>query len=425
MATPASPPIAVVMAAGKSKRMNSGLAKVLHELCGQPLLAYVLDALEKAGVQRKLVVVGHQADQVRRQFATWPGVEFVDQTEPLGTGHAVMACGCALAGHDGPVIVLAGDMPMIRSELVEEMLCCLARTGAKAFLATAIVSNPFGMGRIIRDEAGQFARIVEQRDATAQELQIREINPSYYAFDCRTLFDALSQLRTDNALGEYYLTDVPGILKQRGEHVVAEPIADEVDVAGVNHRQHLADAHVLMQQRIHRQLMDTGVTIVDSRNTYIDSRAVIGPDTSVQPFTVIRGPVTIGRGCRIGPFAHIREECTIADGVQVGAFVEIVRSQVGPGTIARHLAYLGDSIVGANVTVGAGVITANFDGTTKSASHIDERAFLGCGAVLIAPVRIGAEATVGAGAVVTKCHDVRPGELVVGVPARPVKRTNE
>jgi bifunctional UDP-N-acetylglucosamine pyrophosphorylase/glucosamine-1-phosphate N-acetyltransferase len=414
-------PAAIVMAAGKSKRMKSELPKVLHELCGQPLLWYILEALEGAAIRRKLVVVGHQADRVRAQFAGYPGVEFIDQGQQLGTGHAVAVCRNALAGHVGPVIVLAGDMPMIRNSTLHDMLQRFFQSSAAAYLATAVVGNPFGMGRIVRDEQGAFVRIVEQRDATAMEAQIREINPSFYVFDGPKLFDALTQLRIDNASGEYYLTDVPGILVGRGERVVAEPIADEADVVGINERRHLAEAHTLMQERIHQRLSDEGVTIVDSRNTYVDARAIIGPDCVLYPCTVIHGPVEIGRGCKIGPFAHVREHCKIGDGAYIGAFVEVVRSEIGAGTVAKHLTYLGDSRLGESVNVGAGVITANYDGKTKSVTKVDDHAFLGCGSILIAPVTVGPRAMVGAGAVVTKNHDIPPDETVFGVPARPAR----
>ena len=350
-----------------------------------------------------------------------PGVEFVEQKEQLGTGHAVLVCHDLLKYHTGPVIVIAGDQPMIRAELIREMLSRANSQGAKAFLATAVVKDPFGLGRIVRDTAGNFVRIIEQKDATPQEAAICEINPSFYVFDGPVLFDALQQVRPNNVQKELYLTDVPGILCQRREKVLAEALADETDMFGINHRQHLADAHTLMQERIHSAHLEAGVTIVDPRNTYIDARATIERDTVILPFTVIGGPVEIGRRCRIGPFAHIREGTVLADDVQIGAFVEVVRSQVESGTIAKHLAYLGDTALGKGVNVGAGVITANYDGKGKSPTRIDDDAFLGCGAVLVAPVGVGTGAVVGAGAVVTRNHDVRPGEQVAGVPARPMR----
>lgn len=414
--------VAVVMAAGKSTRMKSDVPKVLHELCGQPILTHVLRAIDEAGIRRKIVVVGYQADLVRARFLDTPGVEFVEQTEQKGTGHAVMTAAELLARHDGPVLVIAGDQPMLRGEMIADMIERYAATGARAFLATAIVKDPFGLGRIVRGPSGEFERIVEQRDATPEEQRICEINPSFYLFDGPSLFAALRSIQPNNAQGEYYLTDVPGVMSHHGLKVVAEPLADATDMLGVNHRRHLSEAHAALQERIQRRFMDAGVTIVDPGNTYIDARAQIGRDTIIFPFTVIHGPVKIGDRCRIGPFAHVREESVLGDGVQVGAFVEVVRARMGNETVAKHLAYLGDAMLGERVSVGAGVITANFDGARKNPTRVDDDAFLGSGAVLVAPVVIGESAVIGAGAVLTKNHDVLPGEQVVGVPARPMKK---
>lgn len=414
--------VAIVMAAGKSTRMKSDLPKVLHELCGQPLLAYVLDALDAAGIKRKLVVIGFGADLVKERFQGRPGVEFVLQAEQKGTGHAVLCCREALKDHKGPVVVLAGDGPMVRAEMIKQMLQKSHEGQTKAFMATAVVEDPTGLGRIVRDSNNNFVKIVEQKDASPEESQIREINASFYCFDGPALFEALTQVRPNNKQNEYYVTDVPAILLAQGETVKAEVLADEVDMFGINSRRHLTQAHALMQQRILERLMDDGVTVVDARNTYIEANVEIGRDTVIYPFTVIRGPSRIGSNCRIGPFAHLRPGSELADQVEVGAFVEVVRSSLGPGTMARHLAYLGDAQLGSNVNVGAGVITANYDGNEKYPTKVDDGAFLGSGAILVAPVGIGSNAVVGAGAVLTKKHDVGPGEMVVGVPARPMKR---
>lgn len=419
---PVSEPVAIVMAAGKSTRMKSETPKILHELCGQPVLQYVLDALTQAGIRRKLVVVGFQADKVKAAFANTPGVEFVLQAEQLGTGHAVMVCEPSLREHQGPVVVIAGDQPMIRPELIADMLRRLKETNSKGLIATAVVPNPFGLGRILRDANGNFIGVVEQKDATPEQARINEINPSFYAFDGPLLFDSLRKVRPENAQKEYYLTDVPGILRTGGYKIVAEALATEADMYGINHRGHLAEAHRLMQDRIHQKLFDSGVTIVDPRTTSIDARAIIGQDTIIYPNTVIGGPVCVGRNCKIGPFAHLRPETELADGVIVGAFVEVVRSKLGEGTAARHLAYLGDATLGKNVNVGGGCITANFDAGIKSQTKVGDGASLGSGSVLIAPVTVGDHATVGAGAIVTKNDNVPPGATVVGTPAHPMKK---
>lgn len=415
-------PVAIILAAGKSTRMKSELPKVLHEICGEPMLSYVLDAVEGAGIRRMILVVGFGADLVKERFKDRPGVEFVLQTEQKGTGHAVKVCQEALAGHEGPVLVVAGDGPMVRAEMLAKMLERRNSLGAKAFIASVPVADATGLGRIVRDEGGHFVGIVEHKDATEEQRKIKEVNYSFYCFDGPALFATLEKVRPNNQQGEYYLTDVPALLHSEGAIVAAEPLATEADSFGINNRQHLAEAHALMQQRIQNRLMESGVTIVDPRNTYIDANVHIGADSVILPFTVMRGPSQIGKNCRIGPFAHIREHTELADGVQVGAFVEIVRSEMGAASVAKHLAYLGDARIGRDVNVGAGVVTANFEDGVKSPTTIADQAFLGSGSVLVAPVAIGEAAIIGAGAVVPKNHDVQPGELVVGVPARPMKK---
>jgi bifunctional UDP-N-acetylglucosamine pyrophosphorylase/glucosamine-1-phosphate N-acetyltransferase len=236
-------PVAVVMAAGKSTRMKSDSPKVLHPLCGQPLLAYVLAALDEAGVHRKIVVVGYRSDLVRERFQDWPGVEFVEQTEQRGTGHAVMCAESALDHHTGPVVVIAGDMPLVRSEMIRQMIDGLSKTKSAALLATAVVSDPFGLGRIVRGKNNEFLRIVEQRDASPEEAALKEINPSFYAFDGAALFAALKKVGSNNSQGEFYLTDVPAILRDEGKPVRAEILADEIDAFGINDRRQLAKTH--------------------------------------------------------------------------------------------------------------------------------------------------------------------------------------
>jgi bifunctional UDP-N-acetylglucosamine pyrophosphorylase/glucosamine-1-phosphate N-acetyltransferase len=411
-------PVAIILAAGHGKRMKSERAKVLHQVCGQPMIRYVVDAARGAGAKTIIVVVGYAADQVRAALEGEPDVQFAVQHSQLGTGDAVRACLPLLDGYTGSAMVLVGDEPLLRAEPLADLLRRQREDQAACLLGTAKVLDPTGFGRILRDSAGRFLRIVEQRDCTPEEAAIREINPSCYVFELPGLWDALRQLDTGNAQGEYYLTDAPALLQQMGRKVAALPLLDANDILGVNTRQHLAEAHALMQNRIQERLMDAGVSIVDPRNTYIDARAEIGPDTIIYPFSAITGPVWIGRDCRIGPFAHLRAGTDLADGVEVGAFVEVSRTRMESGARARHLAYLGDAKLGEGVNVGAGAITANFDGRQKAETEIGPGAFIGSGAILIAPVQIGEQATVGAGAVVTKNQDVPPGQVVVGVPAR-------
>jgi bifunctional UDP-N-acetylglucosamine pyrophosphorylase / glucosamine-1-phosphate N-acetyltransferase len=415
-------PVAIILAAGQGKRMKSEKAKVLHEVCGQPMIRYVVDAARGAGSKTIVVVVGYAADQIRDYLRGEPDILFATQTEQLGTGHAVKICRPLLAGYQGPALVLVGDEPLLRPQPLADLLERRHHDQAACLLGTAVMADPMGFGRILRDSTGRFLRIVEERDCTPEECALREVNPSCYVFELPGLWDALDQIGTSNAQGEYYLTDAPEHLKSMGRKVVALNVLRPDDVLGVNTRQHLAQAEAIMQSRIQDHWMTEGVSIVDPRNTHIDGRASIGPDTIVYPFTVISGTVKIGSGCRVGPFSHVRDGTVLDDGVELGAFVETKQSHLGSGTLVRHLAYLGDAEVGEGVNIGATAITANFDGRRKSRTRIGDRSQIGAGAILVAPVNIGKDAVVGANAVVTHGHDVAAGQTVVGVPARAIER---
>ena len=415
-------PVAIILAAGHGKRMKSEKAKVLHPVCGQPMIHYVVDAARGAGARAIVVVVGYGADQVRAALADEPDVLFATQSKQLGTGDAVKSCHEVLKDYEGPAMVLVGDEPLVRPGPLARLLEHQCKEKAACLLGTAVVPDPTGFGRILRDSANRFLRIVEERDCNAEERAIHEVNPSCYVFDLPGLWDALDRLNTSNAQGEYYLTDAPELLQQMHRKVVAESCLEPDDILGVNTRQHLAQAHAIMQGRIQDRWMTEGVSIVDPRNTYIDARVVIGQDTVILPFTVINGPATIGSGCRIGPFTHIREGTVLEDGVELGAFVEVSRAHLHPGARARHLAYLGDAEVGPGANIGATAVTANYNGRTKGKTTIGANAMIGSGAVLVAPVSIGEGATVGANAVVTSRRDVPAEATVVGVPARPLKK---
>lgn len=415
-------PVAIILAAGHGKRMKSDKAKVLHEVCGRPMIRYVVDAARGAGAHTVVVVVGYGADQVREALAGEPDVLFATQTRQLGTGDAVKSTHEVLKDYQGPALVLVGDEPLIRPGPLANLLARQRMDHAACLLGTAEVPDPTGFGRILRDSAHRFIRIVEERDCNADERLIREINPSCYVFDLPGLWDALDQLTTGNAQGEYYLTDAPSLLQAMGRKVVALPVLEPDDILGVNTRQHLAEANAIMQARIQDHWMTEGVTIVDPRNTYIDSRAEIGTDTVIYPFTVITGPVKVGRNCRLGPFTHLRDGTVLDEAVEVGAFVEVNRSHLQTGVTARHLAYLGDAEVGPNANIGATSVTANYNGRTKEKTTIGANAMIGSGAILVAPVAVGDNATVGANAVVTSRNDVPADSTVVGVPARPIER---
>ncbi len=306
---------AVILAAGKSKRMKTSVPKVLHRLCGRALIDYVLDVVTQVGVpdENICLVVGFGADQVKRYLAHRPGLRFVHQEQQLGTGHAVACAGEFLARHDGPVLVLAGDMPLITAGSIERLMQSFEQASAACAIGTAHVTDPSGLGRIVRDAGGGFERIVEEADADEQEKKIREINTSIYAFDARQLLGALEKLRPDNQQGELYLTDCPAILQDNGATVLAVAAFSELEALGVNSRRELARAHRIMQDRIIGHWHDQGVTILDPHTVYIDARVEIGPDTVILPFSYLDGPAMIGRGCTIGPFAYLPPGTTLAD----------------------------------------------------------------------------------------------------------------
>jgi bifunctional UDP-N-acetylglucosamine pyrophosphorylase/glucosamine-1-phosphate N-acetyltransferase len=316
-------PVSVVLAAGKSTRMKSALPKVLHEVCGRPMIEYVLDAAREAGVSRHVVIVGYEAQMVKEALADERDVEFALQAEQKGTGHAVIMCRDNLREHDGPVLVLTGDAPLMRPESLRALLDEFSTQDAACVVGTAETQFNLGLGRIVRSTAGEFQKIVEQKDATPAELAIREINVGCYVFDCRSLFEALAEIKPNNQQKEYYLTDCAAILKAKGKRVVASKRLDVIEALGVNTRAELTKVHRALQQRCLDKLMAEGVTIVDPVQVSIDLRARIGADTVIYPFTTITGPAIIGANCRIGPHAAIGPRAVLLDGTVVGPFEAI------------------------------------------------------------------------------------------------------
>jgi bifunctional UDP-N-acetylglucosamine pyrophosphorylase / glucosamine-1-phosphate N-acetyltransferase len=312
--------IAVVLAAGKSTRMKSALPKVVHEICGRPMVEYVLEAVRAAGVKRTIVVVGHGADIVRSLLSAEPDVDFAVQSEQKGTGHAVMVCREHLARHPGPIFVLYGDMPLLRSESLRGLLEDLTSNRAACVIGTAVTEANEGLGRIVRDASGEFVRIVEEKDASPEERSITEINTGCYAFEGPSLLWALDHIRPANKQNEYYLTDCPGVLREAGKRIVAAPRFDVAEAQGVNTRVQLADVERSIQKRTQESLMLSGVTIVAPEMTYIDPRSQIGAETIIYPFTSITGAAVIGRNCRIGPHALIHGAVQIADNTIIPAF---------------------------------------------------------------------------------------------------------
>jgi len=315
--------LAIVLAAGKSTRMKSALPKVLHQVCGRPMIEYVLDAARAAGVSRIVAVVGHRAELVQEELSKHADVEFALQTEQKGTGHAVMMCRDQLASHHGAVLVLAGDTPLLKSDSLAGLLHAQLDSHAAAVIGTTDTEANQGLGRILRDSAGQFERIVEERDATDDQKRIREINTGCYAFDSQSLLSALDRIRPDNNQAEYYLTDCPLVLKSDGKPVVAAKVFQVSEAMGVNTRAQLADVTRAIQQATMARLMASGVSVVLPELTYIDPRAVIEPDTIILPFCHIHGPVTIGSDCRIGPHAVVEGAIKLAAGTMVPPFSRI------------------------------------------------------------------------------------------------------
>jgi bifunctional UDP-N-acetylglucosamine pyrophosphorylase/glucosamine-1-phosphate N-acetyltransferase len=395
--------VAILLAAGVSSRMNTQLPKVLHEVTGRPMLAYVLDACRRVGVDRIYAVVGFRAEQVQERFAEESSdIVWVHQPQQLGTAHAVMCCREHLQDFTGQTLVLCGDGPLIRAKTLQTLIEKHEAEQSAATLATAVLEDPAGYGRIIRDAYGNIQGIVEDSDCTPAQRAVREVNPSYYLFNNQVLFKALEKVKPDNVKQEYYLTDALSVMIASGHKVVAITAVRPEEAVGVNSRAQLSVASKIMQQRIQQELMENGVTIVDPDNTWIDARAKIGQDTVIEPFVYIHGEVRIGRDCRIGPFAFLRHGTAIGDDVVLGVFTEVKNATLADGVRARHHSYLGDAIVGRHVNVGAGSITANFDGDKVNQTTIGDGCYIGSGTVLIAPLVLRAGANVGAGLVVSQ-----------------------
>jgi bifunctional UDP-N-acetylglucosamine pyrophosphorylase/glucosamine-1-phosphate N-acetyltransferase len=394
--------VAIILAAGGSTRMNTQVAKVLHEVCGRPMLAYVLDACRKIGIKKLYVVIGFSADEVKKQFAEADDITWVRQDKQLGTAHAVLCCKEHVKNFHGQTLVLCGDGPSIRAQTLKKIINKHESGQSAATLGTAILDDPSGYGRIIRDDYGNMQGIVEDSDCTPEQLKIKEINPSNYLFDNQILFQALERVKPENVKKEYYLTDAVCDIIATGHKVEAITIVPPDEAIGINSREQLSAASKIMQRRIQRKLMEDGVTIVDPDNTWIDARAQIGQDTVIEPFTYIHGEVKIGQGCRIGPFAFLRHGTVLKNDVVLGVYTEVKNSTLADGVRARHHSYIGDAKVGKNVNIGAGSITANFDGEKVNRTNIGDNCYIGSGTVLIAPLELKEGSNVSAGTVVSQ-----------------------
>ncbi|MET1176467.1 bifunctional UDP-N-acetylglucosamine diphosphorylase/glucosamine-1-phosphate N-acetyltransferase GlmU [Peribacillus simplex] len=433
---------AIILAAGQGTRMKSKLYKVLHPVCGKPMVQHVIDQVNQLQIEDIVTVIGHGAEKVQEQLGD--SCKYALQEQQLGTAHAVMQAESALSVKSGTTLVICGDTPLIKAETMKELIALHEQSQAKATILTAYADNPAGYGRVLRGEGGLVEKIVEHKDATDEERYVKEINTGTYCFDNQALFSALKKVSNENVQGEYYLPDVIEILKEEGEVVTAFQSSDFEETLGVNDRVALSQAEQILRKRINETHMRNGVTIIDPLTTYIEADVQIGQDTVISPGSFIKGKSIIGQDCiigpnteisnceigdgtevlqsvvhessigsfvKIGPFAHVRPQSDIKDSVKIGNFVEIKKTVFGEGSKASHLSYIGDAEVGENVNIGCGSITVNYDGKNKHLTKIEDNVFIGCNSNLVAPVTVGEGAYVAAGSTITQ--DVPPEALSV------------
>lgn len=434
---------AVILAAGKGTRMKSALPKVLHPIGGQPMLHYPLQAAKQAGFDQLAVVVGHQAEKVQQAFSA-DKVTWVEQTEQLGTGHALLCAAESLAGFSGTLLLLCGDVPLLQAETLQQMQKFHRHEKAAVTVLTAEMPNPTGYGRVIRN-GDQVLQIVEEKDATEQQRRVVEINTGTYMFDAEFVFSALKNLKTDNAQGEYYLTDVVAAAVAAGQKTRAVCVSDPTAVMGINDRCQLAEAEAVMRWRVNTELMQSGVSMIDPTTVYVEATVEVGADTVLHPNVQLRGITKIGQNCtvesgvvvvdsniadavhlkagsaieesqigpncEIGPMAHLRPGTMLTGSNKIGNFVEIKKSILGVGSKSSHLTYIGDAEVGCNVNFGCGTITCNYDGANKHKTTIEDDVFIGSDVQFVAPVSIGRNCLIAAGSTITK--DVPPDSLAL------------
>ena len=435
---------AIILAAGMGTRMKSGLCKVLHEVAGRPMISYVIDALESCRLRKLVVVVGHQADTVRNMLQK-PGIEFALQEPQLGTGHAVMAARGLFQDFAGDVLILCGDIPLIRTETLLEFMRFHQEKQSKVTVMTALLEDPTGYGRIIRDSDQAVNRIVEERDANDRERSTQEINTGIYLVNAAVLYKLLSRVGQENDQHEYYLTDIVAEAARDSIPVNGMLLRNAGEASGINSRSELARAASVLWEQRRSELMDSGVMLLDPSTVYVDAEVRIGPDTVIHPCVTLKGKSAIGRDCiiesgvylmdsrlgdrvkilqgsrldravvgddtSVGPMAHLRPEARIGKSARIGNFVEVKKSTVGDRSKASHLPYLGDSTIGRDVNIGCGTITCNYDGKLKHPTVIRDRCFVGSDVQFVAPVEIGEGSVIGAGSTITR--DVPPGMLAV------------
>lgn len=440
-------PAVAILAAGQGTRMKSRLPKVLHPICGKPMICHVVDRAQELNASAITVVVGVGGEEVRS--ALGPGLDYAEQTEQLGTAHAMVQARASLAGRSDTILVLYGDVPLVTADTLSNLVQRHQESDAVLTVLTAFVENPAAYGRVIRGESGSITGIVEEIAATPEQRSIQEINTGIYCFDDPWLWPRLDLIQPDPRSGEYYLPGLVELAVDEGRTIASAVAEDPDETMGINNRVHLASAEAYLRERIRNTLMLSGVTMLHPPSAFIDEGASIGQDTVIHPNTHVLGGTTVGEGCEIGPntvlrdavvsdrcsiaasfvedshieedssvgpFAHLRAGTRAGRGTRVGNYAEIKNSQLGSGVMVNHFSFMGDTVVGENSNVGAGVVTCNFDGKEKHSVHIGAGALIGSGTMLVAPVRVGAGSEVGAGSVVTT--DVPPKTLAFGVPAR-------
>jgi bifunctional UDP-N-acetylglucosamine pyrophosphorylase/glucosamine-1-phosphate N-acetyltransferase len=434
----------VILAAGKGTRMKSARPKVLHQVAGRPMIDYAIQAARSLSPKTTTVIVGHMKEQLQKGLAAYSDLSFVTQEPQLGTGHALLQAARVLEGKSGSLLLLSGDVPLLRHHTLEVLVSKHDESGAAATVLTANIERPYGYGRIVRLRGG-ISRIVEERDASPAQRKIKEVNGGIYAFSLAPVFDALRGLATANAQGEYYLTDLISTYRRRKLDVETVLLEDSNEIRGINSRSELAEASRIVRQKKNEELMAAGVTIEDPATTYIDEAVVVGADTVIHPGVYLEGKTHIGQACEIhagvriinstlddrvtvqnfcvisgsrlgegvtvGPFAHIRPESELQESVHIGNFVELKKSVIGKGSKAGHLSYLGDALIGEGVNIGAGTITCNYDGMRKHQTIIEDGAFVGSDTQLVAPITVGKGAYIGSGTTVRE--SVPPGSLAV------------
>lgn len=443
----------IILAAGQGTRMHSALPKVLHPLMGRPLVHYSVDTAQAVTGQKPVVIIGHAAEEIRQ--AIGDRARFALQEPQLGTAHAVQQAETLLRGEAGLVLVTYADMPLLSEATLKRMVEQQQANSGPLTMLTVMADDPRGFGRVVRDARGRVQAVVEEAQATPEQLKIRELNVGVYCFSADWLWEALKRIPL-SPKGEYYLTDIVAIAVGDGAAVQALVDEDKAETIGINTRVHLAEAGALLRRRINDACMLSGVTLVDPQTTYIEPGVTIGQDTVIYPNTHLRGSTVIGSGCQIGPntiiestrvgngckvlasvlekavledhvdigpFGHLRKGAHLAEGVHMGNFGEVKNSYLGPGTKMGHFSYLGDATTGPNVNIGAGTITCNYDGKQKHPTEIGEGSFIGSDTMLVAPLKLGKGAHTGAGAVVTE--DIPDHTLAVGVPARAIRKIEE